>query len=71
MIAANHELNDAGLQTLIQKRGWLENSISNSHAQYCDRMTPLGRCLESLGILNRDQIRALFFAQVMREVFTL
>jgi hypothetical protein len=71
VIAANHDLNETGLQTLIQQRGWLENSISNSHAQYCDRMTPLGRCLESLGVLNRDQIRALFVAQVMREVFTL
>jgi hypothetical protein len=68
VIAANHDLNETGLQTLIQQRGWLENEMDNSHAQYCDRNSPLGRCLHSLGIINRDQLRILFLSQVMREV---
>lgn len=72
VIAAQHnQLNNKGLQMLIQKRGWLEDSVSDSHGQFCDRATPLGLCLKSLGILNPNQLRILFVTQVMREVCTL
>ena len=71
IIAAANRLDNKGLQTLIQKRGWLKDSVSNKLSQFCDRAMPLGTCLKSQGALDREQLKLLFITQVMQQVCTL
>lgn len=71
IIAAANRLDNKGLQTLIQKRGWLKDSVSNKLSQFCDRAMPLGTCLKSQGALDREQLKLLFVTQVMQQVCTL
>lgn len=71
IIAAANRLDNKGLQTLIQKRGWLKDSVSNKLSQFCDRTMPLGTCLKSQGALDREQLKLLFVTQVMQQVCTL
>ncbi|MFB6276941.1 MAG: DUF4388 domain-containing protein [Halothece sp.] len=70
IIAAANRLDQKGLQTLIQKRGWLRDSVSNKLSQFCEINTPLGLCLKSQGALTHDQLKLLFITQVMQQVCT-
>ena len=71
IIAAANRLDNKGLQTLIQKRGWLKDSVSSKLSQFCDSTMPLGTCLKSQGGLDREQLKLLFVTQVMQQVCTL
>ncbi|WP_204137627.1 DUF4388 domain-containing protein [Halomicronema sp. CCY15110] len=60
-----------GLVTLIDKRGWLGSHAAGRLLKSCDLSTPAGLCFKSQGILEADQLRMLFYIQVMQQVCAL
>jgi hypothetical protein len=71
IIAAANSLDEKGLPTLIQKRGWLKDRVYQQLYQTWNGTTPLGLHLKSQGALNSDQLKLLFITQVMQQVCTL
>ncbi|HEY9641213.1 MAG TPA: DUF4388 domain-containing protein [Coleofasciculaceae cyanobacterium] len=71
IVAAHHLLNQQGLVTLIGQRGWLGDRAATRLAQTCTVGTPLGLCLKSQGVLTAEQLKLLFYSQVMRQVCAL
>lgn len=71
IIAAANRNDQKGLMFLIEKRGWLKNSITTKLSQFCDLEAPLGKCLESQGALSRNQLKILFITQIMQQVCSL
>jgi hypothetical protein len=64
-------LDDQGLRSLIQKRGWVEDAVYDQLDQLWNGTTPLGLHLKSQNALNSDQLKLLFITQVMQQVCTL
>jgi Domain of unknown function (DUF4388) len=71
IVAAHHSLNHQGLVALIGQRGWMGDRAATRLAQSCSVDTPLGICLKSQGVLNAEQLKLLFYSQVMRQVCAL
>ena len=71
IIAATNSLNEKGLLTLIQKRGWVKDSVYVPLYQLWNGTTPFGLYLKSQNVLNSDQLKLLFITQVMQQVCTL
>ncbi|HEY9761169.1 MAG TPA: DUF4388 domain-containing protein [Trichocoleus sp.] len=71
IVAAAHRSDYRGLLTLISQRGWLGDRAASRLAQTCDVGTPLGLCLKSQGALQADQLKLLFYTQVMQQVCAL
>lgn len=71
IIAAADCLNQKGLLYLISKRGWLGDRAASRLSQACSLDTPMGICLKSQGVLQAEQLKLLFYSQVMRQVCAL
>lgn len=71
IVAAASMLDQQGLVRLISQRGWLGDRAATRLAQSCSVSTPMGVCLKSQGVLNAEQLKLLFYTQVMRQVCTL
>ncbi len=71
IVAAANGLNNQGLLHLISNRGWLGDRAASRLAQACSLETPMGLCLKSQGVLQTDQLKLLFYTQVMRQVCAL
>jgi len=71
IVAAASQSDGHGLSTLISQRGWLGDRAAFRLSQYCSPGTPLGLCLKSQHVLSSDQLKLLFYTQVMRQVCAL
>lgn len=71
IVAAASRLDQQGLLKLISQRGWLGDRAATRLAQICSVSTPMGLCLKSQGALTAEQLKLLFYAQVMRQVCAL
>ncbi|MBD2460048.1 DUF4388 domain-containing protein [Oscillatoria sp. FACHB-1407] len=71
IVGAAHTLDQQGLISLISHRGWLGDRAAFKLAQSCPIDTPIGLCLKSQGILQAEQLKLLFYTQVMRQVCAL
>lgn len=71
IVAAADRSDHRGLISLISQRGWLGDRAASRFAQQCASKTPLGLHLKSQGILTTDQVKLLFYTQVMRRVCAL
>jgi hypothetical protein len=69
IVAAANQDDHLGLLNLIQQRGWLgkEQDIQESDLQ----ANPLGLYLKAKGQLQADQLKLLFYVQVMQQVCAL
>lgn len=68
IVAAANQLNQEGLASLIEERKWLKKEIIQTIARICASDTPLGLYLKSQNLLNAEQLKILFYIQVMRQV---
>ena len=64
-------MQDLSLISLIDKRGWLTNRAASKMGEMCALNTPIGLCLKSQGLLEAEQLKILFYVQVMRQVCAL
>lgn len=71
IVAAGNSLDHQGLIGLISQRGWLGDRAAFKLAQSCQLNTPMGLCLKSHGVLQAEQLKLLFYAQVIRQVCAL
>lgn len=71
IVGASNSLDFQGLTSLISQRGWLGDRAAFKLAQSCSIDTPIGLCLKSQGVLQAEQLKLLFYAQVMRQVCAL
>lgn len=71
IVAAANALDRQGLINMISKRGWLGGHAAARLAQSCTINTPMGLCLKTQGVLNVEQLKMLFYTQVMRQVCAL
>jgi hypothetical protein len=71
IVAAGNHLDQQGLMRLIAQRGWMGDRAVFRLAQTCQTNTPLGLCLKTQGILSAEQLKLLFYTQVMRQVCAL
>jgi len=60
-----------GLATLIAQRNWLSTVIINTIVASCPIDLPLGLCLKSKNLLDPEQLKILFYVQVMQQVCNL
>lgn len=70
-IAAANTLDQQGLVRLIAQRGWLGDRAALRLAQGGKPGMPLGLILKAQNALNADQLKLLFYAQVMQQVCAL
>jgi len=68
IVAAANQLNQEGLALLIEERKWLKKEIINTISRICASSTPVGAYLKSQNLLNAEQLKILFYLQVMRQV---
>jgi len=71
IVGASNSLDQQGLIALISHRGWLGDRAAFKLAQACTLDTPIGLCFKSQGILQAEQLKLLFYSQVMRQVCAL
>jgi hypothetical protein len=72
IVAAANRSDQRGLTTLISQRGWIGNRATERLMQSsCTLTTPAGLCLKSQGLLQADQLKLLFYVQVMQQVCAL
>jgi hypothetical protein len=71
IVAAGNSLDQQGLMRLIAQRGWMGDRAVSRLAQTCPINTPLGLCLKNQGVLTAEQLKLLFYTQVMRQVCAL
>lgn len=70
-VGAANRLDNRGLTSLIALRGWLETPFEGTVEQGCPSNMPLGIHLKSQGLLQSEQLKVLFEAQVLRRAHKL
>ncbi len=71
IVAAANRLDQHGLAYMIGQRGWLGEHTALRVAQTCAVTAPIGLSLKNQGLLTVEQLKLLFYTQVMRPVCTL
>lgn len=71
IVAAANSLDNRGLISLLEERGWLTDRSSASLSSIANRATPLGLSLKYENLLQAEQLKLLFQIQVMQRVVDL
>jgi hypothetical protein len=71
IVGAANRSDQRGLMTLISQRGLLGARAATRLAQSCSLSSPIGLCFKSQGYLQADQLKLLFYVQVMQQVCAL
>ncbi|MGB3515282.1 MAG: DUF4388 domain-containing protein [Elainellaceae cyanobacterium] len=71
VVAAANRSDHRGLISSLSQRGLLGDRAASRLAQSCGPKVPLGLYLKSQGILDAEQLKLLFYTQVMRQVCAL
>lgn len=68
IVASSDNIEGKGLISLIKQKGWLSKKILDYCQQHFKHDSPLGLSLKSYGLLDAEQVKMLFYTQVMRKV---
>ncbi|MBV6626825.1 MAG: DUF4388 domain-containing protein [Rivularia sp. (in: Bacteria)] len=68
IIAAASKLDNQGLVSLINHRGWVSHNCAMEKFQASGGKMAMGLCLKSQGLLSAEQLTLLFRAQIMGQV---
>jgi hypothetical protein len=68
IVASSSNTEGTGLISLMDQKGFLTPSILNYHNNIYAQDAPLGLSLKSHGFLDAEQLKMLFYSQVMRKV---
>ena len=71
IIAASNRLDNRGLLSLIVQRGWIKSQQAAKLTEDHLQGTPLGLFLKSHGLVAAEQLKLLFYVQVMQQVCAL
>lgn len=68
IVAAANRLDSRGLATLIHQREWLGEQSKSLLVEALQSDRPLGLHLKMKGVLSAEQLKLLFYTQVLRQV---
>lgn len=68
IVASSHSNDGNGLISLIKQKGWLNDKILDYKNNVYKFDAPLGLSLKSNGFLDAEQLKMLFYSQIMRKV---
>lgn len=71
VVAAADRLDHQGLYRMMNQRGWVSDRLISKFSLMCSTQMPIGLCLKSQGILQAEQLKLLFYGQVVRQVCAL
>lgn len=71
IVTIANRLDQQGLVNLIDKTYCISHSLIARLNQFCSLDKPLGLCLKNQGILNKSQLKELFYIQVLQPLFIL
>ncbi len=71
IVGAADRKDSLGLTTLIAQRNWLSTIIVQTASENSPIDLPLGICLKSKNLLQAEQLKILFYVQVMQQVCNL
>jgi hypothetical protein len=71
LVAAANRLDQEGLVSLIKQHQWISKHVLARLDKFCPSDKPLGVCLKNQGALQAEQLKQLFYVQVLQLVFSL
>lgn len=71
IVAAANRLDQQGLVRLIEQHQWVSDRVISKLAQLCPTEQSLGKHLFNQGILQAEQLKELFLAQLRQQVCSL
>ncbi len=72
LVAAAMQLDQQGLVKLIEERQWVSERVFDKLIHWCCPVSePMGTYLKSQGVLRIEQLKELFYFQVLQPVSTL
>lgn len=71
IIAASNRLDKRGLLSLMVQRGWMKPKPASKLTEDHLQGTPLGLFLKSHGLIAAEQLKLLFYVQVMQQICAL
>lgn len=72
LVAAAMQLDQQGLVKLIEERQWVSDRVFDKLIHWCCPISePMGMYLKSQGVLRIEQLKELFYLQVLQPVSTL
>jgi len=71
VVAAANQLDEQGLVKLINQQHWVSDRVVSKLAQLSPTDTPFGFYLKNQGVLRTEQLKQLFFAQVLQQLHPL
>ncbi len=71
VVAAADRIDQRGLLTLLEQRGWITERAAAKVFGMHSTPTPMGLCLKSQGLIHAEQLKLLFYGQVIRQVSNL
>jgi hypothetical protein len=71
VVAAANQLDEQGLVKLINQRQWVSDRVVSKLAQLSPTDKPFGFYLKNQGVLRTEQLKQIFFAQVLQQLHPL
>ena len=71
IVAAANRLDQQGLVRLIKQHQWVSDRVISKLAQLCPTEQSLGKHLFNQGVLQAEQLKELFIAQLRQQVYSL
>lgn len=71
VVAAADRVDGQGLLQMMIQRNWISHCITSKLSLVCSAKSPLGVCLKSQGVLQAEQLKLLFYGQVVKQVCAL
>jgi|SRR4028118_78630 hypothetical protein len=71
IVAAANRLDQQGLISLIEQHQWASNHLLTTLDKFCPIDKPLGLSLRNQGALQSEQLKQLFYIQVLQRVCAL
>ena len=68
IVAAANNLDNQGLVSMINRRGWVTKSCAREKFEASGGKMAMGLCLKSQGLVTAEQLTLLFRAQIMGQV---
>jgi hypothetical protein len=68
IVAVANQLDNEGLVSMINQRGWLKPQVKELVYGQCAVDQPMGMCLKTQGVISAEQLKLLFHAQVLQRV---
>lgn len=71
IVAAADRIDQRGLLTLLEQRGWITERAAAKVFGMHATPAPMGLCLKAQGLIQPEQLKLLFYSQVIRRVCAL